>query len=100
MPLRLANYQDAYGTTHLAAYAVIERIATDIPPNAQTITFVWITITFVWIYVDAAAEAAGFDPLEQRKEILTFNPLSDGAGLAAYTELSQLGGIYEGSIIV
>ena len=93
MALQLANYQDAYGTAHLAAYAVIERIATDIPPNAQT-------ITFVWIYVDAAAEAAGFDPLEQRKEILTFNPLSDGAGLAAYTELSQLGGIYEGSIIV
>jgi hypothetical protein len=35
MPLRLANYQDAYGTTHLAAYAVIERIATDIPPKMR-----------------------------------------------------------------
>lgn len=93
MPLQLDTYQDDYGTTHLAAYAVIERIATDIPPAGQT-------VTFVRIYVDAAAEAAGFDPLEQRKEVLTFNPLSDGAGLAAYTELSQLGGIYTGSIIV
>ncbi len=93
MPLQLDSYLDAYGTTQPAAYAVIERIATDIPPSGQT-------ITFVRIYVDAAAEAAGFDPLEQRKEILTFNPLANGAGNAAYTELSQLGGIYTGSTIV
>jgi hypothetical protein len=93
MPLQLDSFQDQFGNTYPAAYAVIERIATDVPPNNQV-------TTFVRFYKDAAAEAAGFEALAQRKELLTFDPFADGAANAAYTELSQSGGVYTGSTIV
>lgn len=93
MPLQLVDYTDRFGITHPAAYAVIKGIQTPIPPSGTV-------RCRIQVFVDAAAEAAGSDFLLRETRLLDFNPFQAGAGNAAYTALSQEGGIYTGSTIV
>lgn len=91
--LQLSNFVDRFGVTHAAAYAKITSYEAGFPPQAQQ----WCVID---VYADEAAFLASKDSVFTESRALMFNPNSNGAETAAYAQLADAGGIYNGSIVV
>lgn len=91
--VQLLNFADRFGTTHPAAYAKIMKYEALLPALAlQKCT--------IFIWKDEAAFLADQDYLFSEERQLAFNPNTPGAETAAYAQLADSGGIYEGSTVV